>query len=345
MSPFSLIAPADESGLARYGYSAEEASFLGLAALHSGYFLRRQVAHFFGCRDGSRVTQLVQRLLALGHSRSSTWRQNIQLYHLCSRPFYQALGEPNNRNRRQHELAQIKNRVMGLDFVLAHRNVQFLATEREKLDYFDSLEIDREKLPKKVFRSRDSRESAVRFFIDKYPVFFTDATERARRALTFTFVDEGLVTLSRFERYLAEYRPLFESLADLELVYVAGTKTHFAAARALFERFCVRNAHEGGGTNRYDREQLVSYFELRKRFEDRQFTSFDRGQLLLLRDAKETFGSQEFEALYRAWRSAENQETSAVLREDASPEARMSGAFRTELLTHDYSIFDHFLPR
>ena len=74
-------------------------------------------------RTASAVTQLVQKALdlgarhvldlAAGHAVSTT---------SGSRPFYEALGEADNRNRRRHELAQIKNRVMALDFVLACPN-------------------------------------------------------------------------------------------------------------------------------------------------------------------------------------------------------------------------------
>src|SRR4051794_29207566 len=125
MTPFSLAPETVGSGLARFGYGAEEAAFLRLVALQSGYFLRRQAAQFFGSKDGRRVTPLVDKAVALEHARSSTWRRNTQLYHLSSRPFYEALGESNNRNRRRHELTQIKNRVMALDYVLDRSTERF----------------------------------------------------------------------------------------------------------------------------------------------------------------------------------------------------------------------------
>src|SRR6266508_1093437 len=140
--------------LQQIGYSEPEAGFLCLAALHGGYCLRRQFTHFLGRQDGGTVTQLTQKVLAQGHARTSTWRQNTQLYHLCARSFYGALGEPDNRNRRPHEWMQVKNKIMGLDFVLAHRDHVYLATEREKVEYFTgTLKIDLTKLPAKLYRS------------------------------------------------------------------------------------------------------------------------------------------------------------------------------------------------
>ncbi len=253
------------SPLTRFGYSDSEASFLALAALHGGYFQRRQVGQFLGRRDGGVVTQLVQRALDLRHIRSSTWRQGVLLYHLCSRPFYEALGEPGNRNRRPHELAQIKNRIMSLDFVLAHPGERYLATERERLEHFDALGIDREKLPQKVFRSRDDRHCATRYFIEKYPLFVAAAnTAVGPPVLTFTFVDEGLVTLSRFERYLFEYGALFKALDRFSLVYVAEGDAHFAAARGLFERFAAKTTAANAPAERTPQPATPDLFRVAK---------------------------------------------------------------------------------
>jgi hypothetical protein len=166
--------------LRRFGYNESEASFLCLAALHGGYFVRRQYALFLGGNDGGNVTQLTQKALANGHIRSSTWRQNMQLYHICARPLYEALGQGENRNRRSREVLAIKNKLMGFDFVLAHRRVQFLATEQEKVDYFTrTLELDPSALPAKLYRSRKSAAATTRYFIDKYPVFLSPSGQTA----------------------------------------------------------------------------------------------------------------------------------------------------------------------
>src|ERR1700722_5402169 len=176
MSQIPMTASERGRGLRRFGYTEPEASFLYLAALHGGYFLRRQYALFIGGKDGGNVTQLAQKALANGHLRSSTWRQNTQLYHLCARPFYEALGQGENRNRRAREVLTIKNKLMGLDFVLAHRHLRYLATEEEKLDHFAGfLKFDFSQLPTKLYRSGKSGESTARYFVDKYPLFLSSA--------------------------------------------------------------------------------------------------------------------------------------------------------------------------
>src|SRR5262252_1481824 len=102
------------------GYTDREAAFLCLAALHSGYFLRRQYCDFIGREVGGTAAALVERLADQRHAGVITAFNNTKICHLGSRPFYQALGEPDNRNRREHSPAAVKSRLMGLDFVLAH---------------------------------------------------------------------------------------------------------------------------------------------------------------------------------------------------------------------------------
>ena len=225
--------------LQRFGYSETEARFLSVAALQGGYFLRRQYAQFLGRQDGGTVTQLVQKALMNGHVRASTWRQKTQLYHLCARPFYEALGQGNNRNRRQRELLTIKNKIMGLDFVLAHPQHHYLATEQEKLDYFTgALKLDLSRLPAKLYHGRKSTEFTTRCFVDKYPVFLEVTSESgADPVVSFCFVDEGTVGLSRFETYLDQYSSLFISLPEFKVIYVAASIAHFSGAQRIFERF------------------------------------------------------------------------------------------------------------
>ena len=331
-----------EPALGRFGYSEAEAAFLSLAALHGGYFLRRQVAQFFGGRDGGRVTQLVQKALSLEHARASTWRQNVQLYHLLSRPLYAALGEPDNRNRRRHEWSEIGNRVMRLDFVLAHRNNRFLATEREKVAHFVDLGVPLEALPNKRFESRGADAGTPRYFVDKYPIFVEDSADGAPVHVGFTFIDEGLVGLSKFENHLANYRPLFEVLTSCKLVYVATTDTHFVRARATFARVLNRDCQPSLTADEPSVDQLRNYFRLRQRYEDRAFSAFDRADLIRLRDARARFSDPKHEALFTAWRSCGDAVFTAnradARTRDSIVAHPIHGSFRTHLLRHDYSF-------
>src|SRR6266852_5913368 len=136
------------AALERFGYDRDEAHFLVITALHSGYFVRRQFLSFIKGTKGWKDVALLNKLKANAHGDVSVLRHNRMVYHLGAKPLYDALGEKDNRNRRERQPSTIKNKLMGLDFVLNHLQHEYLATEREKLDYFvGSLKIAPEILP------------------------------------------------------------------------------------------------------------------------------------------------------------------------------------------------------
>ena len=87
------------------GYTQREAAFLLHAALHSGYFLRRQIARYFGKATGWAATTLIEKTQAKKHTSAAAYAHNVKLYHLATRPFYNSLGQDNNRNRRARQSA------------------------------------------------------------------------------------------------------------------------------------------------------------------------------------------------------------------------------------------------
>ena len=241
MSQIPMTEDARVRALARFGYS-EPGSVVPVPGRPARRLLPApSVRSFTGGKDGGNVTQFVQKTLTNGHLRSSTWRQGTQLYHLCSRPFYEAIGRGENRNRRPREVLTIKNKLMGLDFVLAHLNVRHLATEQEKLDYFTgALGLDSSCLPSKLYRAAGAGKTTTRYFLDKYPVFTFPAGQAPSpvpAGISFCYVDEGTATLSRFESYLKQYGALLTALPAFCLIYVAAEDTHFKAAQRQFETF------------------------------------------------------------------------------------------------------------
>ena len=69
------MTPAVDRGtdaLQGFGYTAREAAFLRLAALHSGYFLRRQYLQFIGSTRGRPDDVLVSKTAALRHTKPVT---------------------------------------------------------------------------------------------------------------------------------------------------------------------------------------------------------------------------------------------------------------------------------
>ena len=78
--------------LREIGYTTREAEFLCLAAVFSGFFLRRQYCQFINRGSGYPVDQLAKKLIGRGHAREIHTDRRTLLYHLCSRPLYAAIG-------------------------------------------------------------------------------------------------------------------------------------------------------------------------------------------------------------------------------------------------------------
>lgn len=334
---------ADERGLRRFGYADREAAFLKRAGLSGGYFIRRQAARFLGCKDGGAVTQLVQKALDLEHARCSTGFKGVHLYHLASRPFYAALGDPNNRNRRRHELTQIKNRLMALDFALSHPNADILGTEHDRLALFAKLGVTFEQLPQRRFIGRVAGAGTTRYFVERHPILARKIGDQSSCELTFAFVDEGSITLSRFHRFLNEHAAIFAALTRFELVYVADSPRHFAAAAGLVAPFVDINGSGQLALPDGENGELLAYFQLRRRFEERQFNGFNREQLLQLRNGKDRFQEPAYEARYHLWRAGSDHELDRRITRQPVPERAVRRSFSTELLPHDYAVFEQIL--
>src|SRR4051794_3363080 len=103
MSQLPLTDPERIAALQRFGYSTREAEFLILAGLHGGYFLRRQYGAFLGKPLGGTAAAFIDKAIATGHITVGTYANNTQVYHLGARPFYAALGQEDNRNRRRRQ--------------------------------------------------------------------------------------------------------------------------------------------------------------------------------------------------------------------------------------------------
>src|SRR5437870_12325224 len=126
MSSRSMSSSERIEALKSLGYTEREAAFLCLAALHGGYFLRRQYCDFIGKQIGGTAAALVEKLLAQRHAVATSALNNTKLYDLGCRPFYSVLGEIDIRIPREPSRLAIQRRLMALDFVTAHPNKRYL---------------------------------------------------------------------------------------------------------------------------------------------------------------------------------------------------------------------------
>jgi len=195
------------------GYTEQEAAFLYLVAVHSGYFLRRQFSRFVQRDRGGLADKFIQKALRLDHLQVIECGQARHVYHLTSRPVYQTVLHSDSQHRRFKGFAYMQSRLLILDFVLDNLSDTILENEAAKVDFFTARCGVRSELLPRGWAGR-----AV-LFPDGYPIFVSpDGAPR------FTFFEDGSVTLTRFERYLDQHRPLFSALRAFELIYLSNVE-------------------------------------------------------------------------------------------------------------------------
>lgn len=344
------------AALRRFGYDPREAEFLCLAALHGGHFLPRQYQDFLGhshvaasldqvpnsSARARALSQMVARLFENGHAKALVYRRDQPIYHLATRPFYAVIGQPDNRDRRERQPSTIKNKLMGFDFVVANPEARFLATEQEKVDYFSvAYGVPIERLPAKVYGG--SGATTRRYFVEKYPILLphvsgdNGSASGARGPVSFCFVDEGLTTASHFETFLKHYAPLLSALSSVRLIYIAARPAPFRRAEKAFARLLGNRLFSVQVDSNLTHDKL-RYFDLRKRFEAKEFESLNRAALLELRDARATFSAMEYEQEYGDWKvGATEKQTLFATEKCGCPETEI--AFLTHLLEHNYDLF------
>lgn len=317
------IAPAHLDALEALGYTEEEARFLYIVATHSGYFTARQFLAFTGAHWGKRTTAFWSRLASNRHARIERFPRSGVVYHLFARELYRHIERENLRNRRAHEIEFIKRRTAILDFVLLHENVDFLETEPEKVRFFcETLAIDKPYLPAKLYVGTKTPRTSVRYFVDKFPMFFVPSSP----VVTFTYVHEGGAAFASFVHHLESYLPLFRQLSEVRFVYVSRSDSHFGKASDIFNAL-VKIPLESDIAS-----DLLRYFRVRQSWDEKRYAAVSDADLIFRNDARGRFSTDRFERLYRGWKKGRVSEA-AVRQEFATDDRKRTVNFETFLLS------------
>ncbi len=209
------------------GYTDREAAFLYLAAAHSGYFLRRQFDYFSDRNKGSIVMRFLEKARLAGHIESLDYKQGWHVYHIASRTIYRLLGDPESQLRRRKGDAQVRARLMALDCVLENEGDRYLTSEEERLRFF----ADVRHISLEIFTGDNG---GLYPLLASFPISLADRTRPAHSLVRFAFIDEGLVTVEKFLRFLAVADPLLRAVGNFELVYISAADSHFEDAKAAF---------------------------------------------------------------------------------------------------------------
>jgi hypothetical protein len=318
------------------GYTEREADFLCQAALHSGYFVRRQYLEFSGCERGRADTALIEKASAAGHVKELRFRFNRTVYSFCSKPFFRALGDTDNRNRRTHEIQTIKTRLVGLDFVLCHDGIEYLTTEAEKARFFgERFGVGLDALPAKRYDAMDGDGSTDRYFVDKFPIGFANSQDTPG-LVVFTFIDPGDHSMSRFRAFLNRYRPLFKALPRFRLIYVTLNDTNTRRAQNIFD-------HEVASHRRpsIDPElvRLLQHFQERAAYERKDMSQFDQKRLIRFREDRRVFSRPEHDALFAGWVSGGDKEVLRRQYSDCDQNAVSDCEFSAWVSSFRYELF------
>jgi hypothetical protein len=254
-------------------------------------------------------------------------------FHLQSKVIYEALGEEDNRNRREHQPATVRLRLMGLDFILEHPEYQYLMTQEERLSYFfEQRGIDAEALPARFFRSNG--KLTTRYFPDGFPQF-VDA--RNAGAVSFVYVEDAQLSADAFRSYLRNYRNLFEAVGVVDLVFVTTSPDRFVIGQKALARFWTR-ARESAATM-IDLNRLLTHFPHRLLLEKRETRILNTAQINALAEDIRTLCGPQIDHLYDVWKQSGTDGLRAVYaaQQEASnpPEINL----RSCVLEYDYDLF------
>jgi hypothetical protein len=319
--------------LEAFGFSPRQSRFLVLAALHSGYCLRRQYVAFAGIEYGKNVRDFLDSLVDRKFAgRFSIRADRGHIYHLQSRTLYRALGQEDNRNRRQASAAVIARKLMLLDFVLAKSGVEWLATEEDKVQLFvDRLGLPINDLPQHVYDSaRPATASTIRFFPHKLPIGVT-ANQLDVRFVVPAHEPAG----GGFEAFLRDHARVFARLSKWSVVVIGPSDPPaFERCEAAFERFqrnpvprLIPHAHE-----------LRSYFRTREAIDRGQVADLRVAEINRFRRLRDRFHGAEVEATYQDWLSR-REETLRLAASVTSGEQRRAGRLEIVALPFTYTQF------
>jgi hypothetical protein len=284
----------------RFGYTERQAAFLSIVAAHGGYFLRRHFLHYIGRGHGAVTVEFLRAVLTRGHVIASRLRSSAQVYHLTAKGVYAALGEPDSRNRRRHELSAIRRRLMGLDFILARRDWRFLVSEREAVSFFTAQQaLPADLLPATQYVAQDgSGRRTTRYFAERFPIGL--APDGA--ALTLAYVDDVDITEAGFEGFLRRYAPLCRRLdSAVEIAFVTATHGQEPLAEHAFARVMHRRDMRASELDDATEPELLAYVRSRQAWEQGALVGLRQQQLDAIRERLRRFQHSTTDALYRAW--------------------------------------------
>ena len=231
-----------EKALESFGWRGREAEWIALVCLHSGVFTRTQFCfHFDRSEKEKEVTAMRKR--SERFVRSLVERDAAVEYALPNHPggaracrisnknIYRKLGIENVRHRRKADDSVMLRRLLSLDYVLEHPELPWLPTEQEKVGFFESLGIDRRRIPHRVYQGAVGKQT--RYFALKLPIA-VDA-----KTATFVYVDPGKDTDTELRSWGSAHEGLWRALRGkglgIQVVVIGADHTATRRSKAALQ--------------------------------------------------------------------------------------------------------------
>ena len=150
----------------------EDAEWVAMVCLHSGVFTRVQYSDYFNAHH-SRAGRFVQSLVALRLAVDEeipviSTKNRTRACRITHKSIYQELGVPNIRHRRIADPAVYLRRLLSLDYVIDHPELEWLPTETEKVWFCKHLDIRKDRLPRRLYTG--AAGYLTRYFPLKLPI-------------------------------------------------------------------------------------------------------------------------------------------------------------------------------
>ena len=223
-----------EKNLEPFGWKPEDAEWVAMVCLHSGVFTRSQYMTYFNAHS-SRTHRFVQDLvdlkLAVEEPIPVIRRENrTRACRITHKGIYRELGVPNIRHRRFADPGVYLRRLLSLDYIIDHAELEWLPTEEEKVWYCEEIGIPKARLPQRIYTG--ALGSVTRYFNLKLPM-------AGGRTTTFVYVDPGNGTSTELRHWGRAHEHVWSAMRDRGItVHVAAVGVNPGAdnrARAVLE--------------------------------------------------------------------------------------------------------------
>jgi hypothetical protein len=249
------------------GYTDREAMFLAVATLNAGVFIRRQFNRY-STGTGKVTDKFCRKVLERKHAGVvSLGKGNV---YEISPVLHQQLG-----SKRPGGQVNLRRTLMGLDFVLAHKeDYRFLPLdEHARQEYFA-----------KEWSTPDTVHPASPIGIDR------------QNRLAFTYVDDGVQSPPSFPNWLENNRKLIERVGEVDVVYVATSESAFLPAERQFRSaFPARRGLV---------PEVQTYFATRSDIETNGIGTRTPAELDAYRELITRYSTPNFEQQYQEWLTA-----------------------------------------